>query len=104
MLIGSGLPFSPSQQAKVRNSFRVPPYRRIDIGFSAQLFDSSKKELPEFSVLRKVNTVWASLEIFNLLGVSNTISYTWLQAQDRVYGIPNYLTARRVNARLIVKF
>ncbi len=104
LLFGTGFPFSPSNRPQVRNLFRIPPYRRVDIGFSALLFDSSKKELPEKSVWKNFNSVWASLEVFNLLGVSNTISYSFVQAQSRYYAVPNYLTARRVNARLIMKF
>lgn len=104
LLFGSGLSFSPPNSPKLRNAFRIPPYRRIDIGFSAQLFDRKRRELPEKSPMRIFQSIWASVEVFNLLGISNTISYNFIQAQDLFYGVPNYLTARRLNARLIVKF
>ena len=106
LLFGTGLPFSPANgiNPKFRNAFRTPTYRRVDIGFSAQLFDREKRELAEKSVFRHFRSIWASIEIFNLLGVKNTVSYTWIQAQNRVYGIPNHLTSRLINGRLIVKF
>ena len=104
LLFGSGLAFSPPGSPKLRNAFRIPPYRRIDIGFSAQLFERNRRELPERSPMRHFKSIWASVEVFNLLGINNTISYNFIRAQDLVFGVPNYLTARRLNARIIVKF
>ena len=46
-----------------------------------------------------------NLEIFNLLQVQNTVSYTWIQdVTGNRYAIPNYLTNRQVNVRLQIKF
>lgn len=104
LLFGSGMPFSPNELPQLRNSFKIPFYRRVDIGFSAMLFNRDNREIPEKSVMRNFKSVWASLEIFNLLGVSNTISYNWIRANELIYGVPNYLTARRINAKVIVKF
>jgi hypothetical protein len=45
------------------------------------------------------------LEVFNMLDVQNTISYLWIQdVEARTWAVPNYLTARRVNVRVIMKF
>ncbi|HRK28615.1 MAG TPA: TonB-dependent receptor [Chitinophagales bacterium] len=104
LLFGSGLSFSPPGSPKLRNAFRVPPYRRIDIGFSALLFDRNRREIPERNPMRHFSSVWAAVEVFNLLGINNTISYNFIRAQDLVYAVPNYLTARRLNVRMIVKF
>lgn len=108
--VGTGFPFGPPGLAQYRNAFRITPYRRIDIGFSALLLDSEKRDLPAKSIWRSFKSIWATLEIFNLPGIQNTVSYSWLKAistdlgTEVVYGIPNYLTSRRINARLIVKF
>ena len=49
--------------------------------------------------------MWIFLEIFNLLQVQNTVSYTWIQdVTGNRYAIPNYLTNRQVNVRLQIKF
>ncbi len=110
MTVGTGFPFGPPNMPKYRNAFRIPPYRRIDIGFSALLLDPSKRDLPSKSVWRFFDSIWASVEIFNLLGVQNTVSYTWIKAISRdvgeevVYAVPNYLTARLLNAKVLVKF
>ncbi|MNV42070.1 hypothetical protein D3C71_1337290 [compost metagenome] len=44
-------------------------------------------------------------EVFNLLNIDNTVSYLWLKDLNNVqYAIPNYLTGRRFNLKLIIKF
>lgn len=118
LLYGTGMPFSPPNTPKLRNTFgRIPDYRRVDIGFSAVLFDKfaknpdgSTRTLPSKNVLRHLKSIWATVEIFNLLGVDNTISYTWVKAlssnlrNEVLYAVPNHLTSRRLNARVIIKF
>mgnify|MGYP003305511018 CR=1 FL=1 len=43
------------------------------------------------------------LELYDM--ISNTISYLWVRdISTRQYAVPNYLTSRRVNLRLIAKF
>ncbi|HKG06748.1 MAG TPA: hypothetical protein VKB19_09845, partial [Pedobacter sp.] len=47
----------------------------------------------------------AHLEVFNLLNINNTVSYLWLKDVNNVqYAIPNYLTGRQLNLKLIIKF
>ena len=46
-----------------------------------------------------------ALEVFNLLGIRNTINHTWIQdVTGRRYAIPNYLTARRINLKFAIRF
>ena len=110
LLVGTGLPFGPPNSQRWRNQLRIPPYRRLDIGFSALLFDKNKKELASRNPLRHFESVWASLEIFNVLGIKNTVSYNWIKAiapnyqEEAYYAVPNYLTARLLNARILIKF
>lgn len=100
-LFGTGLPFGQPRNLLLRNRFRIPPYRRVDIGFSALLLDGKKDRTGFFG---EFESIWASVEVFNLLGINNTVSYFWVRDNDQlVYAFPNFLTARLVNARLIVK-
>ena len=81
----------------------MPPYRRVDIGFTARLKEEGADS--KFPIFKPISSAWFSLEVFNLLAVNNTISYLWIKdARNVEYGVPNYLTGRRVNAKLIVKF
>jgi hypothetical protein len=104
LLFGSGVPFGPPGSERYKQVLRMPPYRRVDIGFSYQVLRENRK-LKETGFGRYLKSVWFSLEVFNLLGTNNTVSYIWVEdVTSRQYAVPNYLTQRQLNARLIIKF
>ena len=94
-----------SQQEGVQYmSSKLRPYRRVDLGISKQ-FVTPARPLPKGNIFRKFKELWVSLEIFNLLDINNQISTTWVTATDGYqYGVPNYLTGRRINLKIIAKF
>ncbi|MBT3612327.1 MAG: TonB-dependent receptor [Flavobacteriales bacterium] len=103
LIYGTGLPFGPPNGEKHQDILRIPNYRRVDIGFSAVLKAADKKSKLEW--LNTFNSVWLSAEVFNLLDINNTISYLWVaDVSGREYAVPNYLTARQLNAKLIFTF
>ena len=108
-LYGSKLPFSPPHQDRYDMVFRMPSYKRVDIGFS-KVLKKEDSQLSDKNPFRHFMSIWLSGEIFNLLGVNNTISYLWVKTvsnQDNVPGqfaVPNYLTSRRFNLRLTARF
>jgi hypothetical protein len=106
LLYATGLPFGPPNGKRENQTLRIPDYKRVDIGFSALLLDGARKERPAHSFFRNLESIWASLEVFNLLGIQNTLSYAWIQDQTTggTYGVPNRLTSRLLNVKLIVKF
>ncbi len=106
LLYATGLPFGPPDRERYRDTLRLPDYRRVDIGFSALLVDTKKKRLPSHSIFRGLESVWASFEVFNLLGIQNTLSYSWIQDQSTggSYAVPNRLTSRLLNFKLAVRF
>lgn len=101
---GSSLPFGPPSHERYKATYRMPPYKRVDIGFSKQIKgDEKKANAPIF--LKHLRSVWFSVEVLNLLQISNTISYIWVyDVTNRYYAIPNYLTPRQLNAKLVVNF
>jgi hypothetical protein len=104
LVFGSSLPFGPPNAARYTQVLRMPPYRRVDIGTS-YLLKSKSSKLSSKNLLRKVDTVWLSLEVFNLLQISNTISYLWVKdINNRQYAVPNYLTPRQLNLKMVVEF
>lgn len=104
LMFGSSLPFGPPEFNKYKDTLRVPSYRRVDIGFSKQLIGEDTKVKPN-NPLRFFKSLWLSMEVFNLLQVSNTISYIWIKDYDnRQYAIPNYLTPRQLNVKIIAQF
>jgi hypothetical protein len=104
---GTGLPFGIKDDNLVyRNVYRFRMYHRVDLGFIYVLWDpnkaakSTKKNL--FSNTESANI---SLEVFNMLGVANPASNTWIKTiYNDQYAITNNLTSRRVNLRFRVEF
>lgn len=104
-LFGTGLPVGPPDHIRARDTLRLAPYRRVDIGFSYLLLNGKKQKNQDSKILGNFENIWLSLEIFNLLGVSNEISYTWVKdISNTVYAVPNYLTGRRLNIKLNLRF
>jgi len=104
LVFGSALPFGPPSFNKYKDTLRMPPYRRVDIGFSKQIkgIDSRVNERSPFKYFK---TIWVSLEVFNLLQVNNTISYLWIKdVTNRTYAVPNFLTRRQLNLKIVAEF
>lgn len=103
LIFGTGLPFGPPDSPLYDRTYRYPPYRRVDLGFSKLLIGENttfKKKNP----LSYIDNAWISLEIFNLFQISNTVSYIWVtDVNGRQYAVPNYLTPRLVNLKLIIE-
>lgn len=104
LMYSTGLPFGPPDQRRYGDTLRLPQYIRVDIGFSALLLDGSKHT--DKKLLGSFKKIWFSAEAFNLLGIQNTLSYTWIQDQSSglTFAVPNRLTSRLINAKLIIDF
>ena len=103
MMYGTGLPFGPPKSEKYQDVLKMPDYRRVDIGFSAVIKAEDKKS--KIKVLNKLNSIWISAEVFNLLDIDNTVSYLWVaDVSGRQYAVPNYLTPRQLNFKVIINF
>jgi hypothetical protein len=107
LVFGTRLPFGPPGTDKYLHVLKMPPYRRVDIGFSKQLvgYQDPNKPIRERKNLKFIRNAWISLEIFNLLQNNNTVSYIWVtDVNSRQYAVPNYLTPRQLNVKLLVQF
>ena len=94
LFFGTGLPYGPPSYNRYEDILRTPAYRRVDVGFSRALFSDD----PNRDGL-------ISLEVFNMLGINNTINHNWIQdVNGRYYAVPNFLTGRRVNLKVNFKF
>ena len=103
LLFGSGLPFGPPKSERYQAIYRMPPYRRVDIGF-AKILKSPEQEV-HYGLLKYFDKLWIGLEIFNLLDIDNTVSYQWVSdIRGHEYAVPNYLSSRRLNIKLIATF
>lgn len=103
LVYGSGLPFGVPDRNRYNDVNRMPSYRRVDIGFSRVLIPEDLKERDTWW-LKHLRSAWIGIEVFNLLGVNNTISYIWIEdVSANRYAVPNYLTNRRLNLRMLIK-
>ena len=104
-LFGSNLPFNIPGNLQYRNALTIDPYIRIDIGFSALLLDSEKSNRRSHNPFRNFENIWATLEVFNLIDRANTISYMLIKDfSNTTYAIPNRLTPRLLNLKLVGRF
>jgi hypothetical protein len=97
LLYGSGFPFGPPKVDQLRNAFSGDEYYRADVGFyKVYDFDEMEKKKPlGFTSLR------LGVEILNMFGAENTISYTWVKdVNSNQFAVPNGLSARFLNIRL----
>ena len=106
LTVGTGLPFGLQGNNEVyRNTYKFNPYHRVDIGFSIQLWDASRRASKPKHPLRFTRNSWISLEVFNLMQVQNQAGNTWIKTVfNQQYAIPNFLTSRRINLRLRFDF
>ena len=104
LIFGSGLPFGPPNHLRYQQIFRMPPYRRVDIGFAYNILKEDR-EFKRKNFMNHLKSMWLNIEVLNLLGVNNTVSYTWVKdVTARQYAVPNYLTNRQVNLKLQIRF
>lgn len=103
-IYGTGLPFGPPNSEKYQDVLRTPAYRRVDIGFSKQFVGAPDQETRS-KFFKHFKDIYLTLEVFNLLNTNNTVSYLWVQdVSGRNYAVPNFLTSRRLNLKLITRF
>ncbi len=104
LLYGSNMSYNIPNSVKYRNALTIEPYIRVDVGFSAQLL-TEKSRRRSHSPFRSFENIWASFEVFNLIDRRNTISYQLIKDfANNVYAMPNRLTPRLVNFKIVGRF
>lgn len=100
LAFADGLPFAAPHKELETNSFRATAYRRADIGMSYQLLDNNRHEKKTF-----LKNVTLGVDCLNLFGIDNVNSYYWVtDVTNQQYAVPNYLTGRQLNARVLLEF
>jgi hypothetical protein len=95
-----GLPFGAPHRGLEGQNFRAPAYKRADIGMSYLAYDSKNTTNKSF-----LKNIWLGIDCLNLFGISNVNSYYWVtDVTNRQWAVPNYLTGRQINGKIIVNF
>jgi hypothetical protein len=98
----SRIPYGTTDYSRPDLNVSMKSYKRVDIGLS--------KSLNSLRFLSKYANVWLSFEIFNLFGLKNQASYQWIKTVknnlnlNNTFAIPNYLTGRIFNVKIVGKF
>ncbi|MDR1200499.1 MAG: TonB-dependent receptor [Tannerellaceae bacterium] len=88
-ILSGRLPVTAPRTGYEEHYFQTTPYRRVDLGMSYQY----------------LKNIWIGVDVFNLFDIKNTSSYYWISdANNQSAAVPNYLTGRQFNLRLIVDF
>jgi hypothetical protein len=105
LLYGSNMPYNIPGTVRYRNAAVIEPYIRADIGFSALLLDEDRSKRRSHSPFRNFSSIWASLEVFNIIDRANTISYQFIKDfSNTVYLMPNRLTPRLLNFKIVARW
>ncbi len=99
-----GLPFAAPGMGYENGYFRSPGYQRIDIGMSYLLLkETDNAHNSRFG--RYFKNIWVGIDCFNLFDQRNVNSYYWVSdVNNSQYPVPNYLTGRQLNLKLVMDF
>ena len=105
-VFSDGLTMTAPRVTRDVSWFRAPAYKRVDIGFSYQLVGAPSEDgVRPYDWRRHFKNISIGLDVFNLFDISNVSSYYWVtDVNDIQYAVPNYLTRRQFNVRLMVEF
>ena len=103
-IYGSNMSYNIPNSTKYRNGLIIPSYIRVDMGFSALLL-SEKNMRRSHNPFKSFNNIWASFEVFNLINRENTISFQLIKDfANNTYALPNRLTPRLLNLKIVGRF
>lgn len=99
-----GLPFGPPHSGREKQVYRMSSYRRVDLGLSYRLLKNEDHHIYN-GIGRAFRNIWLGVDAFNILGISNVNSFYWItDITNTQYAVPNYLTGRQINARILFEF
>lgn len=104
--LSQGLPqAAPNSGYFEKGYFRTPAYRRLDIGFAWQALGEDFSIRRSNSFFGSFKNIWLGVDIFNLFDINNTNSYYWItNVFNQQYAVPNYLTGRQLNFKIVADF
>ncbi len=100
LVYGTGLPFGPPRRPEFRAQLSAPSYRRADVGFT-KILTIGGRSIKDGGF----RSIKLAAEVLNIIAANNTISYIWIQdVTGNTYAIPNTLSQRFLNFRVIADF
>ena len=80
-------------------------YKRVDIGFIKEFINQSDL-IAKGNFWKNFKELSIGVDLFNIFDIRNEISNTWVRDvnSSMIYGVPNRLTGRFINAKVRMKF
>lgn len=80
-------------------------YKRVDIGFIKEIINQDDLKA-KGKFWGKFKELSLGVDLFNIFDIRNEISNTWVRDvnSSQIYGVPNRLTGRFINAKIRMKF
>jgi len=104
LVFSDGLPFAKPNLGYEKGWFRSSGYQRVDIGMSYLLLRETD-DAHYRNLGRYFKNVWLGVDCFNLFDKKNVNSYYWVSdVNNAQYPVPNFLTGRQLNLRLVAEF
>lgn len=99
-----GLPFGPPHTGRERKVFRMSSYRRVDLGASYRVLKNEDRHVRS-QMGNAFRNIWLGIDLFNVFDLANVNSFYWVtDVTNNQFAVPNYLTGRQINARLLFEF
>lgn len=100
LAFADGLPFGAPHKGLEQQNFRAAAYKRADIGLSYRAYDNDDRK--KHNIFKNI---WLGVDCLNLFGISNVNSYYWVtDVTNQQYAVPNYLTGRQINGKVLLEF
>lgn len=104
-ILMDGLPCTAPNTDRADGYFRMPAYKRVDVGLAYALVSSPERGEFRSGLGNYLKSVWLGVDVFNLFDIANVASYYWVTDVNNIrYAVPNYLTRRQFNIRLTIDF
>lgn len=103
-VLSDGLTMTAPHVSRDISYFRAPAYKRVDVGISYQLVGAPRDGVRPYNFWRHFKSIIVGFDCFNLFDMANVSSYYWVtDVNDIQYAVPNYLTRRQFNLRLLIE-
>ncbi|MDR0232977.1 MAG: TonB-dependent receptor [Dysgonamonadaceae bacterium] len=104
LVCSDGLPFAKPNLGYESGYFRSRAYLRVDMGLSYLLLRETDIA-HDRKLARYFKNIWIGVDCFNFIDHKNVNSYYWVSdVTGAQYPVPNFLTGRQLNVRLVAEF
>lgn len=104
-ILNDGLPVYAPNTFGEKGYFRMPAYKRVDIGISLALVEPLKDGEKRTGAHKILRSAWVGFDVFNIFDMENVAGYYWVaDINSKNYAVPNYLTGRQFNFTISLEF